>query len=211
MKKSGYESAYLLNIDPKPLLLVLSGPSGAGKDAVLTRLKEMGFPLEFIVTVTTRPRRNSEKDNIDYHFVSGESFQKMIEAKELLEWAKVYGNWYGVPGQPVKQALAEGRDTILKIDIQGATTIKKILPQAVFIFLMPLSKEDLVTRLRGRNSESASDLDLRLRTVEEEIKKLPIFDYVIVNKHGQIDQVILEVKAIITAEKLRVTPREYFL
>ena len=211
MKKSGYESAYLLNIDPKPLLLVLSGPSGAGKDAVLTRLKEMGFPLEFIVTVTTRPRRNSEKDNIDYHFVSGESFQKMIEAKELLEWAKVYGNWYGVPGQPVKQALAEGRDTILKIDIQGATTIKKILPQAVFIFLMPLSKEDLVIRLRGRNSESASDLDLRLRTVEEEMKKLPIFDYAIVNKHGQIDQVILEVKAIITAEKLRVTPREYCL
>ena len=211
MKKSGYESAYLLNIDPKPLLLVLSGPSGAGKDAVLTRLKKMGFPLEFIVTVTTRPRRNSEKDNIDYHFVSGESFQKMIEAKELLEWAKVYGNWYGVPGQPVKQALAEGRDTILKVDIQGATTIKKILPQAVFIFLMPLSKEDLVTRLRERNSESASDLDLRLRTAEEEMKKLPIFDYAIVNKHGQIDQVILEVKAIITAEKLRVTPREYCL
>lgn len=211
MKISGYEGERLFNIDPKPLLLVLSGPSGAGKDAVLTRLKEMGFPLEFIVTVTTRPRRNSEKDNIDYHFVSGESFQKMIEAKELLEWAKVYGNWYGVPRQPVKQALAEGRDTILKIDIQGATTIKKILPQAVFIFLMPLSKEDLVTRLRQRNSESASDLDLRLRTVEEEIKKLPIFDYVIVNKHGQIDQVISEIKAIITAEKLRVTPREYYL
>ena len=211
MKKSGYEGECLLNIDPKPLLLVLSGPSGAGKDAVLTRLKKMGFPLEFIVTVTTRPRRNSEKDNIDYHFVSGESFQKMIEAKELLEWAKVYGNWYGVPRQPVKQALAEGRDTILKVDIQGAATIKKILPQAVFIFLMPLLKEDLVTRLRERNSESASDLDLRLRTAEEEMKKLPIFDYAIVNKHGQIDQVISEIKAIITAEKLRVAPREYCL
>ena len=211
MKKSGYEGECLLNIDPKPLLLVLSGPSGAGKDAVLTRLKEMGFPLEFIVTITTRPRRNSEKDNIDYHFVSGESFQKMIEAKELLEWAKVYGNWYGVPRQPVKQALAEGRDTILKVDIQGAATIKKILPQAVFIFLMPLSKEDLVTRLRERNSESASDLDLRLRTAEEEMEKLPIFDYAIVNKHGQIDQVISGIKAIITAEKLRVAPREYCL
>ncbi len=211
MKKSGYERECLLDIDPKPLLLVLSGPSGAGKDAVLTRLKELGLPLEFIVTVTTRPRRNSEKDNIDYHFVSGESFQEMIEAKELLEWAKVYGNWYGMPKQPVKQALAEGRDTILKVDIQGATTIKKILPQAVFIFLAPLSKEDLVTRLRERNSESASDLDLRLRTVEEEMKKLPIFDYVIVNKQGQIDQVISEIKAIITAEKLRVTPREYCL
>ena len=211
MKKSGYESECLLDIDPKPLLLVLSGPSGAGKDAVLTRLKELGLPLEFIVTATTRPRRNSEQDNIDYHFVSGESFQKMIEAKELLEWAKVYGNLYGVPRQPVKRALAEGRDTILKVDIQGAATIKKILPQAVFIFLTPLSKEDLTARLRERNSESTSDLDLRLKTVEEEMKKLPIFDYVVVNKQGKIDQVVSNIKAIIAAEKLRVAPREYCL
>ena len=209
MKKSGYKSECLLDINFKPLLLVLSGPSGAGKDAVLTRLKELGLPLDFIVTVTTRPRRNSEQDNIDYRFVSEESFQKMIEAKELLEWAKVYGNWYGVPRQPVKQALAEGRDTILKVDIQGATTIKKILPQAVFIFLTPLSKEDLAARLRERNSESASDLDLRLKTAKDEMKRLPMFDYVVVNKQGQIDQVISEIKAIITAEKLRVTPREY--
>jgi guanylate kinase len=211
MKKSGYNSECLLDIDQKPLLLVLSGPSGAGKDAVLARLKETGFPIEFVVTVTTRPRRSSERDNIEYHFVSGESFQKMIEANELLEWAKVYGNLYGVPRQPVKQALAAGKDTLLKIDTQGAATIKKTLPQAVFIFLTPISKEDLATRLRGRNSESASDLDLRLKTVDEEMKKLPMFDYVVVNKHGQIDQVISDIKAIITAEKLRVTPREYHL
>lgn len=208
MKKSGYKSECLLDIDPKPLLFVLSGPSGAGKDAVLNRLKKIGFPMEFIVTATTRPRRSGEKDNREYHFVSEESFRKMIEANELLEWAKVYGNWYGVPKQPVKQALAEGKDTILKIDTQGAVTIKKALPQAVFIFLTPLSKGDLAARLKGRNSETASDLELRLKTVEEEMKELPMFDYVVVNEHGQIDRVISDIKAIITTEKLRVTPRE---
>ena len=211
MKKSSYESQGRLNSAPEPLLLVLSGPSGAGKDAVLAGLKEQGFPFELIVTVTTRPRRNCEKDNIDYRFVTREAFQKMIEAEELLEWANVYGNWYGVPRQPVKQALAGGRDTVIKVDIQGAATIKKIIPQAVLVFLMPLSKEDLVTRLNQRNTESASDLDLRLRTAEEEIEKLSIFDYLVVNQQGQIDKVISEIKAIITAEKCRVTPRKITL
>ncbi len=211
MKKSGFESEGLFNLAKKPLLLVLSGPSGAGKDAVLTRLKELGFPLEFIVTVTTRLRRNSEKDNVDYHFLSRESFQQMIERRELLEWANVYGNWYGVPKEPVKQALDGGRDTIIKVDIQGATTIKKILPRAVFIFLMPLSKNELLTRLKERDTESENDLALRLKTAEEEIKKLPMFDYVLANRQGQIDQVVSQIKAIIVAEKLRVTPREYNL
>jgi guanylate kinase len=207
MKKSGFESESLIDSAKKPLLLVLSGPSGAGKDAVLTRLKELDFPLEFIVTVTTRPRRNREKDNIDYHFLSRESFQR----RELLEWANVYGNWYGVPKEPVKQALDRGRDTIIKVDIQGATTIKKILPQAVFIFLMPPSKNELLTRLKERDTESEADLALRLKTAEEEIKKLPMFDYVLANRQGQIDQVVSQIKAIIVAEKLRVIPREYNL
>jgi guanylate kinase len=211
MKKSDYESEGLYNLVKRPLLLVLSGPSGAGKDAVLTRLKELGFPLEFIVTVTTRPRRNSEQDNVDYHFISGESFKQMIERRELLEWANVYGNWYGVPKEPVKRALDGGQDTIIKVDIQGATTIKKILPQAVFIFLMPLSKNELLTRLKERDTESETELALRLKTAEEEIKKLAMFDYVVVNKQGQIEQVVSQIKAIIVAEKLRVTPREYNL
>jgi guanylate kinase len=206
MKKSSYESQGRLNSTPEPLLLVLSGPSGAGKDTVLTALKEQGFPFELIVTVTTRPRRDSERDNIDYRFITREAFQKMVEKKELLEWANVYGNWYGVPRQPVKQALEEGKDTIIKVDIQGAATIKKTIPQAVLIFLTPLSKEDLVTRLNQRQTESAPDLELRLKTAEEEICKLSIFDYLVVNRQGQIDRVISEIKAIIIAEKCRVTP-----
>jgi guanylate kinase len=211
MKNSGYEGEGLFNIDTKPLLIVLSGPSGAGKDSVLTRMKELDSTFEFIVTVTTRPRRPGERDNVDYHFISETSFQRMLQEKELMEWANVYGNWYGVPQKPVKQALERGQDAIVKVDIQGATNIKKILPQAVFIFLIPPSITELITRLKQRNTESKTELDLRLKTAEQEIKKLPMFDYAVVNKQEQIDSVVSDIRAIITAEKLRVTPREYNL
>jgi guanylate kinase len=174
-------------------------------------MKKAGYLIEFITTVTTRPQRAKEKNNVDYHFVSTERFQEMIEHKQLLEWAKVYGNWYGVPKEPVKQALKQGRDIIVKVDIQGATTIKKILPQAVFIFLMPPSREELVTRLKQRHTESLPDLDLRLKTAEEEMKQLPLFDYVVVNKQDEIDLAVSAIEAIINAEKHRVTPREISL
>lgn len=208
MPKPSYESQCRLNPATKPLLLVLSGPSGSGKDAVLARMKELGYPLKYIVTVTTRLKRSNERDNVDYHFVSRKSFQKMIEHGNLLEWANVYGNRYGVPKQAVKEALDGGQDTIIKVDIQGATTIRKLLPQAVFIFLVPPSMPELATRLKTRHTESAADLALRLKTAEEEVKKLPLFDYVIVNKRDGIDQVVADISAIISAEKCRVTPRE---
>jgi len=208
MKKTSLKSEPPFNLRSKPLLIVLSGPSGAGKDTVLSRMKESGYAVEFITTVTTRPKRAKEKDNVAYHFVSVESFKQMLKDKELLEWASVYGNWYGVPKQPVKQAMDRGRDVIVKIDIQGAATIKKILPQAVFIFLMPPSMEELATRLKQRRTESHFDLDLRLKTAEEEIKQLPLFDYVVVNKGDEIELAVAEIEAIITAEKHRVKPRE---
>ncbi len=208
MTKASRKSEDLFSLASRPLLLVLSGPSGAGKDAILTRMKEMGTPLEFIVTTTTRPQRTSERDTVDYHFVSRESFQKMVDNNELLEWANVYGNWYGVPQQAVKQALDRGRDTIIKVDIQGAATIKKALPQAVFIFLMPPSMPELVTRLKQRNTESDSELALRLKTAEQEVKELAMFDYVVVSKRDQIDRVVSDIRVIVAAEKLRVTPKE---
>ncbi len=197
--------------EERPLFIVLSGPSGIGKDAILARMKESDYPLEYITTVTTRPRRVKERDNVDYHFISTESFQGMISGNELLEWANVYGNWYGVPKGAVKQALDKGRDTIVKVDIQGAATIKKILPQAVFIFLMPASMEELTLRLKQRHTESPSDLTLRIKTAEEEIKQLPLLDYIVVNKQDEIDLAVSEIKAIITAEKCRVAPREITL
>ena len=207
MKKANHKRQALFDLSTEPLLIVLSGPSGAGKDAVLNRMKQqLGYPLEYITTITTRSRRPNERNDIDYHFVSSERFQEMISHKELLEWATVYGNWYGVPKQPVEQALSKGQDIIVKVDIQGAATIKKILPQAILIFLMPPSMEELVTRLKQRQTESPFDLDLRIETAEEEIEQLSLFNYVIVNRRNKIGLVVSEIKAIITAEKCRVTP-----
>jgi len=196
---------------PGPLLVVLSGPSGTGKDAILSQLKQSGYPAEFITTVTTRPKRTREKDSVDYHFISNQRFQEMMERKQFLECAKVYGNWYGVPKEPVREALEGGKDTILKVDCQGAATIKKLLPQAVFIFIVPPSMEELTARLKGRRTESDFDCDLRLKTAEEEMKQLPLFDYVVVSQQGKIDLAVLAVEAIIIAERHRVTPREICL
>ena len=211
MKKVRDRSQTPYNPLSRPLLIVLSGPSGVGKDAVLTRMRALGYPLEYITTVTTRRQRAKERDNVDYHFISNEKFQEMIAGNELLEWANVYGNWYGVPKQPVKQALDKGRDTIVKVDIQGAATIKKILPHAVFIFLIPSSIEELTSRLEQRHTESAFDLALRIKTAEEEIKQLPLYDYIVLNKRGEIDLAVSNIEAIITAEKCRVIPREIAL
>jgi guanylate kinase len=206
-----HEGHSLLNPPAKSLLIVLSGLSGAGKDVVLTRLRKSGYPLEFIVTVTTRARRLSERNGVHYRFVSKNEFQEMIDHNELLEWANVYGNFYGVPKEPAKQALKSGKDVIVKVDVQGAATIKRILPQAIFIFLAPPSMEELVLRLKRRRTESPSDLELRLKTAEEELEKLPIFDYLVFNRQDEIDRAVADIEAIIAAEKCRVTPRELAL
>jgi guanylate kinase len=195
----------------RPLLIVLSGPSGAGKDAVLARMRELNYPLEYITTVTTRPRRANEKDGKDYCFVSREKFQEMIKRNELLEWANVYGNWYGVPKAPVKQALEKGKDVIVKVDVQGAATIKKIMPQALLIFLTAPSIAEVRQRLKQRHTESSFDLALRTKTAEEEIKKLFLFDYLVLSRKDEIDRAVADIEAIITAEKCRVTPREIAL
>lgn len=211
MKKAVFEDQSFANPPKRPLLIVLSGPSGVGKDAVLTRMKESGYPLQYITTLTTRQQRPAEKDNVDYHFISVDRFNRMVENNELLEWAQVYGNWYGVPREAVKQAIDRGDDVIIKVDIQGAATIKKKVPQAVTIFLMPPSTGALATRLKQRHTESTSDLALRLNTAEEEMKQLPLFDYMVINKWDEIDSAVSDIKAIITAEKCRVAPLEITL
>ncbi len=206
--KMSHEGHSPLSPVAKSLLFVLSGLSGVGKDAVLNRLRQSSCPLEFIVTVTTRDRRPNERDGVHYRFVSRDRFRELIDRNELLEWANVYGNWYGTPKEPVKQALDSGQDVIIKVDVQGAATIKKILPQAVFIFLAPPSMEELVLRLKQRRTESPSDLDLRIKTAEAELEKLPLFDYLVFNPQGEIDRTVANIEAIIAAEKCRVKPRE---
>ncbi|MFC1846883.1 guanylate kinase [Chloroflexota bacterium] len=211
MKKSGCEAEEPLSTADNPLLLILSGPSGAGKDAVLCGLKETEIPLEFITTVTTRPKRPTEKDNVDEHFISEANFQQMVKQGELLEWANVYGNWYGVPRQAVKKALAAGRDVVIKVDIQGSDSIKKALPQAVSIFLAAPSIQELTDRLRQRNTESKTDLDLRMQTAVEEMKKQHTFDHIVVNQQQQLDSVVSNITGIIKAEKQKKTPHRYKL
>jgi guanylate kinase len=188
-----------------PLLLVLSGPSGVGKDAVLQGMKARGLPFYWVVTVTTRKRRLREQGGLDYHFLSTERFDQMRESGELLEYARVYDHWYGVPRATVRQALTEGRDTVLKIDVQGATTIKDRVPEAVLIFLSPPGIEELMARLRQRRTESSQQLVLRLQKAQDEMGRIPMFDYQVVN--DQVDSAIDRILAIITAEKSRTHPR----
>lgn len=194
-----------------PLLVVLSGPSGAGKDAVLNRLKADDGRIKGVVTVTTRPRRPQEKDNVDYHFIATAEFEKLIEQQELLEWANVYGNWYGVPRRPVREALAAGTDTVIKVDTQGAATIREIVPEAVYVFLTTPTMDELDRRLRQRRTESPFDLELRLKTAAAEFEQLSLFDYVIVSQRDDIDTAVSQLRAILEAEKCRVKPRRITL
>ena len=206
-----HENNPLVNPSSGPLLIVLSGLSGVGKDAVLNGLRKSVIPLEFIVTVTTRTPRPGEKDGMHYHFISEAEFQKMVDGNELLEWATVYGNHYGPPKGPVRQALKDGKDVVIKVDVQGAATIKKIVPEAVFIFLAPPSMEELAVRLRQRRTESPADLELRLKTAAEEMDTLPLFDYLVINRQGELDRAVMDIEAIIATEKCRVKPRQISL
>jgi guanylate kinase len=196
---------------PSPVLVVLSGPSGVGKDAVLARMKENRLPLQYVTTVTTRAQRPGEQAGLDYHFSGQEEFKKLLAQDELLEWAEVYGNFYGVPKAPVRQALKNGQDVVVKVDVQGAASIKKIAPDAVFIFLLPPSLDELTKRLSRRLTESPETLKRRLDTAPVELAQLEMFDYFVINHEGRIDQAVEEIAAIITAEKSRVHPRHIIL
>ncbi|MGQ9674149.1 MAG: guanylate kinase [Chloroflexota bacterium] len=191
-----------------PLLIVMSGPSGVGKDAVLTAMKKQGVPLHYTVTVTTRPRRSNEVDGVDYFFVSPEKFAELRDRGELLEWAVVHGNLYGTPIGQIRQALRSGRDVLLKIDVQGASKVKQRIPEAVFIFLAPPSLEELMQRLCGRGTETEADLRRRISDAREEMRHLPEYDYVVVNREGRLADTVDQVKCIIKAEKLRLRPRK---
>ncbi len=188
------------------LLIILSGPSGTGKDALLNRMKELQLPCDYMITSTTRPPRSGETDGVEYHFVSESGFQEMMQRGDLIESAKVYGYWYGVPKHELKQGLDAGKDLILKMDVQGAATIRNLLPGAVLVFLTLPSLEDYERRLRARKTETDTDLKVRLGKVAEELRSMLIFDYVVVNREGQLDAAVEQVRAILTAEKCRVTP-----
>lgn len=186
---------------PATLLVVISGPSGVGKDAVIERMKRLLRPWHFIVTATTRPKRAGEVDGVDYIFLTEQAFEALLAQDGFLEHAKVYGRYYGVPRAQVEDALASGKDVLVKTDVQGARTIHSKIPGAVLVFLAPPDLPELERRLRERKSESAEDLERRIRTASAEMACAPEFDYVVVNDTGQLEQAVREVEGIMEREK----------
>ncbi len=200
-------------IDPynhheNPLLVVISGPSGVGKDMTIKRLQELGYPFHFVVTATTRPQRTDETHGKDYFFITKTEFAEMIDQGELLEYAVVYGDYKGIPKAQVRQALASGKNVIMRIDVQGAATIHKLVPEAVLIFLSAESEDALVHRLQQRKTEPEDQLKLRIATARQELNQLEGFDYVVINEENQLDDTCKKIAAIITAEQCRVRQRE---
>ena len=192
---------------PPALLVVLTGPSGVGKDVTLERMREMGVPFHYAVTVTTRPIRPGEVDGKHYFFVSKEEYDRMLANNELLEHAEIYGNCYGIPRSQVVDPLRRGEDVIMKPDVQGASTIRKLEPEAVFIFLAPPSLEQQAMWLYYRKTEDAGELARRLKVARQEMHALHDFDYVVVNHHNRLSETVQAIEAIIRAEKCRVHPR----
>ncbi|OUC05475.1 guanylate kinase [Litorilinea aerophila] len=195
---------------PRPVLVVLSGPSGVGKDATLNLMKQYYPSFHFVVTATTRPIRPGEVHGRDYYFVSMSEFAEMIEQGELLEYAVVYGEYKGIPKKHLREALASGQDVIMRIDVQGAATIRKLIPNAVTIFLTAESEEELIRRLRERKTEPPDKLKMRIATARQELRRIMEFDYVVVNREHQLEKTVEQVISIIIAEKSRVdwTPVE---
>lgn len=204
---SSFSSAPLVP-QPHPLIVVISGPSGVGKDAVIKRLREVRENIHFVVTATTRPMRPGEVDGKDYFFVTKEEFLTMVEKGELLEHALVYGDYKGIPKQQIREFMAKGCDIVLRVDIQGAATLRRILGNsAVFVFVVAESEYAMVNRLIERKTETSEMLLVRIATAREEVKHANYFDYVVVNAEGQLESAVKLVESVIDAEKAKVTPR----
>jgi len=192
----------------EPLLIVISGPSGVGKDTVIQRMKERQLPFHFVVTATTRPARPDEVHGVDYFFVSHDEFAEMIEQDELLEYAIVYNDYKGIPKEQVRQALQSGKDVVMRIDVQGAATIRELSPDALLVFLTAKDEEELVARLRERKTETPEGIKLRIATARQEMKRIGEFDYVVINRDYQLDDTVDTIMAIIQAEHHSVFPRK---
>ena len=189
----------------QPLLIVISGPSGVGKDtiarAVIDNRPESFY---FVVTATTRPPRVNEVHGVDYYFVSNDEFAGMIDENELLEYAVVYNDLKGIPKQHIREALLSGKDVIMRVDVQGAATIRKLIPNAIHVFLTTESEAELISRLTERKSEAPEDLSLRIATARQEMKRIQEFDYWVVNREGKLDEAVRHILSIVDAAHCRV-------
>ncbi|HMN13472.1 MAG TPA: guanylate kinase [Bellilinea sp.] len=190
----------------RPLVILLSGPSGVGKDAVIKTMQQMEFPFHFVVTTTDRPKRKGEVDGVDYNFISPDEFQRMVRDGEFIECAKVYDHYKGVPRKQIEGALATGKDVILRLDVQGAARVRELFPDSVQIFLIPENEEQWERRFRLRGTEDEELLQLRMKIAHDELCHLHDFDYLVVNATDCLDETVRNIIAIIRAEHLRLRP-----
>ncbi len=196
-------------VEKKGLLIVVSGPSGAGKGTVLAHTVEKYPNLKYSVSVTTRSPRAGEVDGVNYYFKTVDEYKKMLENDEFLEHQQVYGNYYGTPIEKVKEQLASGFDVVLEIDVKGALDVKNRYPEAVMIFISPSKRETIEERLRKRSTESESQLKVRTDSAIEEIKQAVFYDYIVVNEDAQ--KGAMDIVSIIEAEKCKVKNNKKFI
>lgn len=188
---------------PGALLVIISGPSGVGKDTIIAamRARSEGASYHYVVTCTTRVRRPGEVEGVSYHFLTAEAFHALRESDGLLEANEVHGNWYGTPRHEVRRALAAGHDVILKIDVQGAQIVKQNVPDALLIFVVPPSLETLFERLRSRATETAEELEVRQRNAAVELARQDDYDYIVVNETGQVERTARRIEDVIRTER----------
>ena len=189
--------------EPRPVVMILSGPSGVGKDSALDALEAIHVDFHRVVTVTTRPPRPNEVNGRDYHFVTVTRFAEMIENGELIEYALVYGDYKGVPKTEITEPLKAGKDVIMRVDVQGADTMARKLPGAVTVFLTTATEEELIARLRKRQADTEAQMAIRIAHARKEVEKLPNFQYVVVNHHDCIEETARILWAILTATRAR--------
>lgn len=183
-----------------PLLFIISGPSGVGKDSVLRALKERNIAIHHVVTANTRKARPDEVEGVDYYFVSHAKFESMIANEELIEYAAVYEDYKGVPKSEVRKAFQTNKDVVFRLDVQGAAKIKSIYPQSISIFLVPANQDEWFKRLEGRQRCNEKDMETRIETVIAELETINSFDYVVVNAQNKLSTTVDIIEAIIIAE-----------
>jgi guanylate kinase len=193
-----------ISANQSPRVFIISGPSGVGKDSVLEKLREVYPSARYVVTATSRPRRPGEIDGIHYLFLERAEFERQIAAGDFIEHAPVYENLYGVPRRPIEEGLAAGQPVIIKVDVQGAATLRRLISDTVSIFLLPETMQSLKQRLRDRKTEPPDVLLKRFRTACEELDRVTEFDYAVFNEAGQLDKALRDIIAIVEAEHRKV-------
>lgn len=199
-----------MNQDPyqcnaQPVLVIISGPSGVGKDTIARRvINRRPQDFYFVVTATTRKPRDGEEEGFDYFFVSNDQFAHMIEEDELLEYAVVYNQYKGIPKQQVRDALNSGKNVIMRLDVQGTATVRRIIPSAITVFLRTPSEEDLINRLRNRDTDPAEGVNLRIAEAIREMKRMQEFDYCVINAENEQEKAVDQILSIVDAARCRV-------